>query len=73
MSIHDLPTRPQHLFVVRLWAEQSVSAPVQWRGSVEHVASGQRFYFTSLADMNDFIALQLNQPTDSLSKGKTTP
>lgn len=53
------PARPQHLFIVRLWSEAVEPTPAGWRGSVEHVASGQKLYFTALADLSDFIALRL--------------
>ncbi len=59
MPINETPTRPNHVFVVRVWSESEHPAPDQWRGSVEHVPSGRRMYFTSLADMTDFIALHL--------------
>lgn len=49
----------QHTFIVRLWANAHAANAPQWRGSVEHVASGQRFYFTSLGDLEGFIARQL--------------
>lgn len=48
--------RRQHLFVVRTWRESSRVVPVdQWRGSVEHVSSGQRVYFTHISDLNQFL------------------
>jgi hypothetical protein len=52
--------RPEHLFVVRLWQEPSRAAPPgQWRGSAEHVSSGQRDYFVTLEELNQFILAQL--------------
>jgi hypothetical protein len=62
----------RHLFLVRLWLEtnhnpsgQQTPAPgdvrQQWRGSVVNVITGQRLYFTSLADMSDFISFQLEK------------
>lgn len=59
MAGNELPKIQQHLFTVRLWAETNATALTQWRGLVEHIATGQKFYFTSLGDMQDFIALQL--------------
>ena len=56
-------TRAEHLFIVRLWQEPSQLAAAHWRGYVEHVSSGQRLYFTSLADLNDFIGQRLARPT----------
>ena len=48
------------MFVVRMWHEYSAVAPVgQWRGSVEHLASGQRQYFHYLPDMLEFISARL--------------
>jgi hypothetical protein len=57
----DTSGRPEHLFVVRVWQEPSVAAPPgQWRGSVEHVPSGQRTYFVSLHELNEFMLRQLD-------------
>jgi hypothetical protein len=54
--------RLQHLFVVRMWQEPSeVAPPGQWRGSVEHVPSGERLYFASIEDLNTFILGQMNK------------
>jgi hypothetical protein len=58
-------SRPQHIFVVRLWSECENCSEAQWRGSVEHVPTGKKLYFTSLGDLNDFITLKtavLSQP-----------
>ena len=49
----------QHLFIVRIWFEADRRGSKPWRGSVEHVPSAQRLYFTSLGDLNDFITLRL--------------
>ncbi len=60
--------RSEHLFIVRLWQEAGQPPGSPWRGSVEHVPSAQRFYFTSLDDLNDFITLRLNSnPRDGES------
>ena len=50
-------------FIVRIWLErrESEDAPVERRGSVEHVSSGKRRYFTDLADMLHFIEDQLRK------------
>ncbi|MBN2149535.1 MAG: hypothetical protein JW726_19260 [Anaerolineales bacterium] len=64
--MNDTTPRPQHLFLVRFWSEAQNISPAHWRGSVEHVSSGQKIYFTSLSDLNDFMTLRLNasaQPT----------
>ncbi len=60
----DEPATPsEHLFVVRIWQEPGQrNAASIWRGSVQHVTSGQRLYFASLRDMNDFITLKTGLP-----------
>jgi hypothetical protein len=50
--------RAQHLFVVRIWYESGETSLGSWRGSVEHVPSGQRLYFASFSDLNDFIVFR---------------
>jgi hypothetical protein len=47
----------RNVFIVRVWREprESVSAPTECRGVVEHVASGQRRFFRELGDLNEFI------------------
>ncbi len=55
----ETQARPNHLFVVRLWREPQADLPGPWRGSVEHIPTGQRLYFASLMDLADFIDLRL--------------
>lgn len=57
MGATDPCTR--HTFVVRLWHEPSALAPPgQWRGSVDHLASGGQRHFLTLRDLCDFIVAQ---------------
>lgn len=67
--------RSQHVFVVRLWQETDANAPPQWRGVVNHVSFQQQLYFTSLADLMDFIHWQINRRSDEqdFSHIKETP
>jgi hypothetical protein len=51
-----------HLFIVRVWREAAGTVTWPWRGSVEHVPSGQRLHFSALADLNDFIIWRLDGP-----------
>jgi len=34
-----------HLFTVRLWAEETGDGQTEWRGRVQHVTSGEAYYF----------------------------
>lgn len=70
MLMNETPSRPQHLFIVRLWSEMGNLPQAPFRGSVEHIPTGQKFYFTSLDDLSDFIALKAAVLPQSLSKGK---
>ena len=46
-----------------MWQERSdAEPPGQWRGSVQHVPSGERAYFMQLTDLNEFIRSQLARP-----------
>ena len=57
-----LKTEPNHLFIIRIWEQaEAEGASSTWRGLVQHVASGQQLYFTSLRDLNDFIVLKMRQ------------
>lgn len=48
-------------FIVRVWLEhrEIEAAPVAWRGSIEHVASGRIKYLTDLDEIKLFIHLFL--------------
>jgi hypothetical protein len=49
-------------FIVRVWCEcgDELAAGVRdWRGSIEHVESGERVFFRELASVNDFMSSHL--------------
>ena len=45
------------VFIVRVWCERGAgdSAAPEWRGSVEHVRSGERAFFRNLETMCEFM------------------
>ncbi len=45
--------RLERVFVLRLWSEHG-SQRGSLRGSVVEIKTGQRFFFTQLADLKDF-------------------
>ncbi len=51
--------RLTHLFLVRIWFEPGLAAEGQWRGMVEHGHGGERMYFASFKDLDDFIAFHI--------------
>ncbi len=44
-------------FIVRVWLEhrEVEDAPITWRGSIEHAASGKVKYLTNLNDLAQYI------------------
>ena len=44
-------------YIVRVWIEprEIEVAPTEWRGSIEHVASGRTKYLTDLDELAQFI------------------
>lgn len=63
--------RRDHLFIVRIWLEPGAEVrptpasgqldEMGWRGSVQHVRSGERIYFRRLADLNEFMRSQVSR------------
>lgn len=43
-------------FVARIWLEQGSGSSPKWRGHVEHVQSGKKEYFDTLATLQEFLA-----------------
>jgi len=52
--------RSEHLFVMRIWREPGRLGHDCWRGSIEHVPSGQRFYFTINDRQSDIYVAELH-------------
>lgn len=58
------------VFLVRIWPAQQPDSRRAWRGSVQHVHSGRRLYFSGLVDVVEFITNELSEPTpDERSSG----
>lgn len=57
-----------HSFIVRIWNEASEqpSANAVWRGSIEHVGTGKRLYFSNGQAILSFIWAQVGgeEPPD---------
>jgi hypothetical protein len=50
-----MPSR-KDAFLLNLWVEAAGAGELaQWRGSIEHLATRQRYYFTVLADLVRFL------------------
>lgn len=57
------PSGGVHSFIIRIWREarEIPDAPVEWRGSIEHVGTEHRSYFKSLREIIPFILPYLKQ------------
>jgi hypothetical protein len=59
----------QHVFVVRTWLESPGDLRTM-RGSIDHIASGRRRYFSNYGELCDFVtAAQSLQPAPSSNHG----
>lgn len=58
----------RHSFIVRIWWENRdlPGAEQQWRGMIEHVASGERRYFLDLQEIQTFIRAYLPQSSSDI-------
>lgn len=52
-----------HSFVVRLWREYQAQSDgdLVWRGWVEHVQSGERYYFQNMKDLHTAVSHYIKQ------------
>lgn len=51
----DQPAPRSHLFMLRLWLEDMGSGQADWRGSVQHVNSGEVRYFRDWPTLEAFV------------------
>lgn len=51
-----------HLFTVRLWQEELSDGVAEWRGKVQHVHSGEAFYFREWSALVEGLQKLLSQP-----------
>lgn len=56
----DRSRRTEHLFILRLWSESSADDLDAWRGSIEHVDSKRRLYFTHVGELPSFVTACLH-------------
>lgn len=63
----DADERASRSFLIRVWRERRdiPNGPAIWRGSIDDVDGGGRFYFVSLPQLLDYVRARtgLAQPT----------
>jgi hypothetical protein len=53
--VNQRPGQPRdHVFVLRLWAENAPPTAA-WRAQITHVASSERRYFTNYGELCEFL------------------
>lgn len=53
----DAPSPPRsHFFSVRVWREDLGENQHEWRGRVQHIASGEAFYFRQWSELVSLLA-----------------
>ena len=59
-------------FIVRVWVEprEKEDAPPEWRGMIEHVASGERLYLKNLNEITFFIVPHLKKMGITINNSK---
>lgn len=58
------PAHSSHLFMLRMWPEDLGSGRTDWRGSVQHVNSGEARYFRDWATMEAFVEGLIRRTSD---------
>ena len=66
-----MPTRREHVFLVRMWLDGNLSDAGSWRGSIHEVATGRRRYVSGLADIGEFIEGALRSPEPAAAESPT--
>ena len=49
------PAHSSHLFMLRLWPEDLGNGQTDWRGSIQHVSSGEARYFRDWPTVETFV------------------
>ena len=60
----DKPPYGSHLFMLRVWMDESKAAPRRWHAKVQHVPSGETRYFREWAALRNFLSASLAARAD---------
>lgn len=59
-----------HLFMLRVWLEDLGAGEVEWRGKLQHVATGETGYFRDWDGLTAFLVEMLAPAQSSLDNTK---
>jgi hypothetical protein len=60
--------KPAQLFTLRVWNEEVGDAKTEWRGRVQHVATGETRYFRTWEALVQFLTEQLGTVAENLPR-----
>ena len=55
MSPSEYLNAGSHFFTVRLWHEDLGRGTLEWRGQVQHVLSGEAYWFRQLPELENYL------------------
>jgi len=67
-----LHRHPSHLFTLRVWVEDLDQGRWEWRGKVQHVTSGETYYFRTWAGLIARLTTMLKEEDSMSSSIKTS-
>jgi len=59
--------KPSQLFTLRVWTEAVGDGQTEWRGKIQHIATGDARYFRSWAALVEFLERRTNDGPDDVS------
>jgi hypothetical protein len=59
--------KPSQLFTLRVWTEAVGDSQTEWRGKVQHIATGEARYFRSWQALVEFLERRMSEGADDLS------
>ena len=63
--------KPPQLFTLRVWTEAVGDGQTEWRGKIQHIATGEATYFRSWKALVEFLERRTNDgPDDVFSSNK---
>jgi hypothetical protein len=68
---HDTQSKPSHLFLLRIWPDETGSGELKWEGKIQHVLTGETEHFDDWATLTALIQSMLTGESESITKQLT--
>jgi hypothetical protein len=73
MSTENGAPRGSLLFTVRLWREEQGEGQTEWRGKVQHITTGEAYYFRAWPDLIARLLAMTDSALQSQAPDPTIP